>query len=301
MKLFGRLELTASKRKDDSPLLFPLGDPVRQEPLIRRLRYPIWTELKAKLIEEYLFLFVQITHHGTYIDAFTGPQESDKPHTWAAKLVLERAPRWFRNFFLFEVDRRKVQLIKEMVELQPPRDKKKKEPSRDIKIFNEDCNQGIRKLLDEKLIRQKEATFCLLDQHTFECHWATLEALARYKRDGENKIELFYFFPTGWFNRALKNTKDHERLRAWWGRDDWEDLQELHSDARVNLVAERFRKELGYASVKAWPIRSEHEGGRVMYHMVHATDHPDAPGLMRRAYDKVVIPPSGSEQMAFKV
>ena len=33
-------------------------------------RNPIWTGCKAKLIERYLFYFVQITYHGTYIDAF---------------------------------------------------------------------------------------------------------------------------------------------------------------------------------------------------------------------------------------
>lgn len=44
-----------------------------------RERNPIWTGCKAKLIERYLFYFVQITFHGTYIDAFAGPQEPDKP------------------------------------------------------------------------------------------------------------------------------------------------------------------------------------------------------------------------------
>jgi three-Cys-motif partner protein len=155
----------AAKRdsKRESLSLFSLDAPVKREPLIRRLRYPIWTEKKAKLIEEYLFLFVQITHHGTYIDGFTGPQDSDKPHTWAAKLVLERAPRWFRHFFLFETDKRKVELIKQMVALQPPRDKKKKEPVRTIEVSPSDCNKGIVELLSSHRIGQKEATFCLLD------------------------------------------------------------------------------------------------------------------------------------------
>jgi hypothetical protein len=49
-------------------------------------RNPIWTECKAKLIERYLFYFVQITHTGTYIDAFAGPQESDLHEMWAAKV-----------------------------------------------------------------------------------------------------------------------------------------------------------------------------------------------------------------------
>src|SRR5256885_12598705 len=73
-----------------------------------RERNPIWTECKAKLIERYLFYFVQITCHGTYIDAFAGPQEPDKPEMWSAKLVLESTPRWLRNFYLFESDRKQL-------------------------------------------------------------------------------------------------------------------------------------------------------------------------------------------------
>src|SRR6266567_4838810 len=75
-------------------------------------RNPIWTGCKAKLIERYLFYFVQITHHGTYMDGFAGPQEPNKPEMWAAKLVLESAPRWLKNFFLFELKDPQVEFIK---------------------------------------------------------------------------------------------------------------------------------------------------------------------------------------------
>jgi three-Cys-motif partner protein len=114
-----------------------------------------------------------------------------------------------------------------------------------------------------------------------------VKALATYKQD-ETKIELFYFLPTSWFGRALHATKDIDRLRSWWGRDDWDQFKGMTSDERVARVADRFRSELQYASVKAWPIMSEAEGGHVMYHMIHATDHPEAPKLMGRAYRKVV-------------
>ena len=59
------------------------------EPKVKRPFEPIWTENKAKLIERYLYYFVLITKHGTYIDGFGGPQKFTKPETWAAKLVLE--------------------------------------------------------------------------------------------------------------------------------------------------------------------------------------------------------------------
>jgi hypothetical protein len=40
-----------------------------------------------------------ITKHGTYIDGFAAPQEAEHPDMWAAKLVLEMTPKWFRNFW----------------------------------------------------------------------------------------------------------------------------------------------------------------------------------------------------------
>jgi hypothetical protein len=36
-----------------------------------------------------------------------------------------------------------------------------------------------------------------------------------------------------------------------------------------------------------------------MYFMIHATDHPDAPHLMARAYDKAVQPKETPEQLGF--
>ena len=36
----------------------------------KSLRFPLWTQNKARLIQAYLRLFVYITRHGTYIDGF---------------------------------------------------------------------------------------------------------------------------------------------------------------------------------------------------------------------------------------
>jgi len=88
-------------------------------------RNPIWTGCKAKLIERYLFYFVQITHSGTYMDAFAGPQEEDKHEMWSAKLVMESNPRWLRNFFLFELKKSQVEFIRQMCDGQPPPKKEK--------------------------------------------------------------------------------------------------------------------------------------------------------------------------------
>jgi hypothetical protein len=44
------------------------------------------------------------------------------------------------------------------------------------------------------------------------------------------------------------------------------------------------KSELGYKHAHGWQIFSREVGGKVMYHMIHATDHDEGPRLMNRAY-----------------
>lgn len=283
---------------EDRPLFSPedFPDSIRPalaQPPLRPLPFPIWTENKARLIARYLYYFVLITKHGTYIDAFAG-QQNEHPDMWAAKLVLESQPRWLRRIHLIELDRRKIpslEALKAAQDAQPAR------PPRQVHIHEGDCNTIIPQLLDSQSISAKEATFCLLDQRTFECQWSTLRALAAYKPQGEHKIELFYFLPIGWLDRAFAGTKNVDVIEKWWGRPDWRALLGLNGKQRADQFVRRFKEELGYWSVLQWPIYENEESGRVMYYMVHATDHPEAPRLMRRAYIKAVQPVELAEQL----
>jgi three-Cys-motif partner protein len=265
------------------------------------LRYPIWTEHKAKLIQQYLYLFVLVTRHGTYIDGFAGPQELDKPDMWAAKLVLEREPRFLRHFYLFDKSRKQYKALLQLKAEQPERNNKNRKLYRKIEVFKGDFNALVGELLSSnKIKKDTEATFCLLDQRTFECHWATVKAIAEYK--STRKIEIFYFLAVAWLDRALANQKEEQVIADWWGRDDWPALREMSMQQRVDAFIDRFKDELGYMSVMAWPIfQKEGGGGTTMYYMIHATDHPDAPGLMYRAYHDAIKPkkPTREVQMEF--
>ena len=194
--------------------LFELPD-IEELPVIefRRSIQPIWTENKARLIQKYLKLFIYITKHGTYIDGFAGPQYPEKTGAWSAKLVLQIEPKWLGKFLLCDNDHEKYVYLNELRKSQPPN--KKGERKREIMLWNEDFNQVVVRMLDAGSIDEKTATFCLLDQHTFECRWETLVRLAEYKK--QRKIELFYFLAVGWLGRAIKAQKDEEVLDAWWG------------------------------------------------------------------------------------
>ena len=288
-----------TEQKEFLPFNIPESLPV--EPQVSPIRERIWTENKAKLIERYLYYFVLITKHGTYIDGFAGPQYGDKTDSWAAKLVLESEPRRLRHFHLYDIKKDQFKQLEALKDSQPPPNRERKEPKRTINVTRGDFNILVTDLLKSASIRQKEATFCLLDQRTFECHWSTVRALAGYKTSG-HKIELFYFLPNSWLDRSLAALRNTSTLRDWWGREDWQELRRIKSFERVERFTKRFKEELGYRSVKPWPIFERQDGGgALMYHMIHATDYPEAPKLMARAYKKAVLPKESQEQLELEL
>jgi hypothetical protein len=113
---------------------------------------------------------------------------------------------------------------------------------------------------------------------------------------------LFYFLATGWLFRALSGFKeDASTPQAWWGGSDWVSLRGIGKDRLALQFSERFQKELGYRFVTAWPIYERVRGnGRIMFYMIHSSDHPQAPVLMNRAYRNVVEPLETAEQLNFE-
>jgi three-Cys-motif partner protein len=199
----------------------PAGKTIKFTPA----RRPLWTENKARLIERYLFYFVLITKHGAYIDGFAGPQNPKAENGWAAKLVLESKPPLLREFWLCELNKNGLAALEKMkAALSVVR-------GRAIEIVSGDFNDTVHDVLRRCKITENTASFCLLDQRTFECHWRTVETLAKFKKGG-HKIELFYFLATGWLDRSLKGTtRNVDQIERWWGNADWKQLRGGDLDA----------------------------------------------------------------------
>lgn len=258
-------------------VLFDLPPTEGKTLVFKPARAPFWTENKAKLIARYLYYFVLITKHGAYVDGFAAPQEREHTDSWSAKLVLESKPPFLREFWLCDVDPVGVGYLKRLAAEQPAI------KNRSVHVVAGDFNRNVQKVLVSSNITDSTAAFCLLDQRTFDREWKTLEALAAHKQT--NKIELFYFLASGWLDRAIAaTTVNTAQIGKWWGNDDWGILQKMGMQERANVIVKRFRQELGYTHAYAWPIYDRGSGGRVMYHMIHATDHPEAPKIMHRAY-----------------
>ena len=262
---------------DKQPPLFdrlPIDN--RYDVRVPRIDVPVWTRNKARLIESYLNLFVMITHHGVYIDGFAGPQRPGDDDAWAAKLVLDSEPRRLRNFLLVDANRNRAAALRDLKAKQP------RSRDRTVYIWHGDFNSLVDDVLAASLIKERTASFCLLDQRTFECHWETVRKISQYKRG--YKIEIFYFFGSSWFDRALSGLNEEKKALDWWGRCDLDEFRNRNRGERPQILAGRFKSELGYANAMPWPIFDENR--RIMYHMIHATDHPEAPKLMARAYKK---------------
>jgi three-Cys-motif partner protein len=252
----------------------------------------VWTEQKAKLIARYLQLFTFVTKHGTYIDGFAGPQQADVEGTWAAKLVLANEPRRMLHFYLCDNDNAQIEALNALKGQQPA--PAKGESKREIEVIPGDFNDLVGHVLASKHL--DPATFCLLDQRTFECKWSTVEALARHRTTGY-KIEIFYFLPIWWLTRAfIATTKNPHEIDAWWGATDWERLIDMKHHEKALAFKQRF-EQLGYSFVWPFPIMDRENGNRVMFYMILASDHPEAPKLMWRAYNKGVFDDQGWDQL----
>lgn len=272
----------------------PTPPPTQELVQLRAVRHPVWTEQKAKLISRYLKLFTLVTRHGTYIDGFAGRQSAQANEGWAAELVLALQPRRLRRFYLCDLDPEQVRGLEDLRANQPP--KAPNDSKRSIEVLPGNFNELVHAVLKEK--RLDPATFCLLDQRTFECRWATVEALAHHRSAG-NKIELFYFLPIFWLQRAFiatRTTRGLADIEAWWGRPDWRRLLDLQRHEIALEFQARFLG-LGYRHALPFPIVDSAHGDRIMFYMILATDHSAAPKLMWRAYDQAVPDQAGWDQL----
>lgn len=245
---------------------------------------PDQTNAKSKLIAEYIEKFQLVTKGGLYIDGFAGPQSRNHEEAWTARRVLEIVPPRLRTFWLCELEARGLSQLRELKSVHHGYPK-----SRRVIVLEGDFNKNVDLILKSGRFTRKAAVFALLDQRNTECHWSTVRSLAAYA--GRTKIELLYFLGTSWLHRSLTQSIRPERkaeIDRWWGGQDWRALVDLPQVLVVQKVAQRFTDELKYKHVKAYPIYQREDGNRAAFHLIHASDHPQAPILMDRAYLKIL-------------
>ena len=257
--------------------------PRKQKPPVE-VSTPLWTADKAALIDEYIHHFLLVTKHGVYLDLFAGPQRAGDTESWSVRRVLERRTHGnpaIGHYAVCDQDPEQAQQLRDLGN-----------GHHSFRVYEGDANECIHQMLMDAPITPKKACFCLIDQRTFECHWSTVRAIARYKGEGY-KIEVFYFLAQGWLDRAWASTRDEARLAAWWGNEDYKEFRDLSSVERARMLCRRFREELDYSYADPFSIHEKGQGSRTMYYMIHASDHPEACKLMSRAYQQVQYKKTG--------
>jgi three-Cys-motif partner protein len=172
-------------------------------------------------------------------------------------------------------------------------------PGRDCIVIPGDCNQTIRTALTELESVSWAPTFAFVDPNGPDTHWATLEALAAFRRARQGwKAEVLLLFADGMFirmlpvNGKLVRPEDDERITTMYGTEQWKTIYEARlaeeitpAEAReeyVNLMRWRIENDLGYRWTH--PFEVFNERGHSIYHMIFATDHPAGNTIMSSIY-----------------
>lgn len=211
-----------------------------------------WARDKLDILQKYLGAYTTIMKNQSwlvgfvYIDAFAGPgdhalRNEEDPSESADQLLLEPteflssdvgyeqyvlgSPKValelsnpFTAYVFVEKDRERVE---ELVRL------KRIYPDRNIRIRQEDCNQYLLNLLNQKppIDWRKWRGLIFLDPFGMQVPWETIEAMGKTKA-----FEIILNFPVGMaIQRLLKKSgqftaKERQKLDSYFGDPGWYDV-----------------------------------------------------------------------------
>jgi three-Cys-motif partner protein len=185
-----------------------------------------WTEQKLDVLADYLAAFTRASAKAKttiYLDLFAGQAQNvsrsrgEHPIRGSARRALDTHPP-FTVLRFFELASRASSLDSAL---------KAEYPARDFRVVPGDCNATITAVLTELAGLNWAPTFAFLDQQSTEVQWPTLQQLARYKRAGKPKAELWLLCASGLLPRGLRfrtqamDTSVADRMSNMFGTDIW--------------------------------------------------------------------------------
>lgn len=259
-----------------------------------------WTRGKLGILRDYLDAFTTASRSAgerLYFDLFAGePENVDRitgePVHGSPRVALSIEDPPFTRLRFFELDR------PEELEARLRADF----PSRDFRVIEGDCNETIHDALAELRPVSWAPAFAFIDPDGPDVRWTTLDALAAFKANRRNKVEVWMLFAEPMFVRFLRTDRgevepEHERrISDMYGTDEWLhiyrgrlDNQLTPAEARseyVNLMRWRLQSILGYTWTHTLEVHNEHGGP--IYHLIFATDHNAGDRIMRYLYGKAL-------------
>lgn len=257
-----------------------------------------WTRGKLDLLRRYLDAFTTASKSQDeilYLDLFGGQPSNLERLTGqdldgSARIALNVDDARFSRLRFFELEPYAGRLSESL---------KADFPGRDLEVVPGDCNQTITSTLSSLAHVNWAPTFAFIDPNGPDVHWSTIEALAKFKKPGRTKTEIWLLLAAGMFIRTLPTDGavrevDAEKLDHMYGTEQWRRIYEARvrgdlqpgeaRDEYVNLMRWRLENVLGYQWTH--PLEIFNERGHSIYHMVFATDHEVGNRIMTDLYGR---------------
>ncbi|SPT59258.1 three-Cys-motif partner protein TcmP [Actinomadura madurae] len=257
-----------------------------------------WTEQKLDILSDYLAGFSRASAKAkctVYLDLFAGQAENlsreKSRHTIEGspkRALAVNPPLSVLRFF--ELPAHAVRLEQSL---------RSEYPDRDFKVVPGDCNKTIDATLAELAHLNWAPTFAFLDQQSTEVQWPTLEKLAKHKRRGKWKTELWLLCASGLIPRGLRIRQEvdqsvADKMNALFGTDSWtQALEATREDILsgpefkaelTNLMRWRMEQVLGYRTTRTFKVVNTN--GHEIFDMIFATDHDAGSTIMKWCYEK---------------
>jgi three-Cys-motif partner protein len=259
-----------------------------------------WSEIKLDIVKDYASAYSRILAaqtklglHHVYIDAFAGAgvhiSKTTREYISGSPInaLLVQPP--FREYHLIDIDRQKVELLRELVKNR-----------RDVHIHEGDCNRILlEKVFPSVRYENYRRGLCLLDPYGLQLDWKVIDTAGKMR-----SIDMFLNFPVADINRNVLwrhpegvDAADLRRMNEFWGDDSWRQIayttkRDLfgHLEKEENeVVAEGFRQRLlkiaGFKHAPE-PLPMRNTKGATVYYLFFASHKPAAANIITDIFDK---------------
>jgi three-Cys-motif partner protein len=270
---------------------------------MRRVKFDeigYWSEIKLDIVKDYASAYSRILAAQTkpsldhvYIDAFAGGgahiSKTTREYISGSPInaLLVQPP--FREYHLIDIDRQKVELLRERVKNR-----------RDVHIHEGDCNRILlEKVFPNVRYENYRRGLCLLDPYGLQLDWKVIDTAGKMR-----SIDIFLNFPVADINRNVLwrhpegvDPADLRRMNEFWGDDSWRQIayttkRDLfgHLEKEENeVVAEGFRQRLlkiaGFRHAPE-PLPMRNTKGATVYYLFFASHKPAAENIITDIFNK---------------
>jgi three-Cys-motif partner protein len=259
-----------------------------------------WSEIKLDIVKDYASAYSRILAaqtklrlHHVYIDAFAGAgvhiSKTTREYILGSPVnaLLVQPP--FREYHLIDIDRQKVELLRELVKSR-----------RDVHIHEGDCNRILlEKVFPNVRYENYRRGLCLLDPYGLQLDWKVIDTAGKMR-----SIDMFLNFPVADINRNVLwrhpegvDPADLRRMNQFWGDDSWRqiayttkrDLFGYLEKEENEVVAEGFRQRLlkvaGFKHAPE-PLPMRNTKGATVYYLFFASHKPAAENIITDILNK---------------